>query len=137
MFLTAGVLCVTISVLWFMLVLIGARNPANPKWCSDGWLSNFHVPMMVLFGVVGLSSIAQFAAKYSSQSLSMSSAAASVLIVIAGFIAGKSLKVRKRLQEFEARKGKADVIYLQDRLAGGSPEPGPSEQPTDGTRKAA
>lgn len=102
-----GAILMSVAILSFCIVLLGARNPRRPGWASDGLIGNLYCPLLVSFGLVGtalfVSGLSDFSA-YGITRLDLLIAAA-ILCVTA--IGAKAMKVRTRLAVYEKQAAEA------------------------------
>ena len=113
-----GSVCISLSILIFSIVLLGARNPRQPGWASAQWVANCHSVVILMLGVIGLfaltSAIYSYATTGAGDPMSILISAA----ILAGAILGiKAMKIKKRLAEFES----LSKHWMLSKKAAGSP----------------
>jgi hypothetical protein len=96
-----GVICTCLSVVLFVLVLVGSRNPAKPRWAGDLMVQYVWVIAMISFAASGLvmigSALGAEAQAIGTQEWVGSLVVAGVTIALLWVIAP-----RKRLQRYAA-----------------------------------
>ncbi len=100
-----GSVCISISILIFSIVLLGARNPHQPRWASPMWVGNFHSIVILMFGVIGLFALASAFYNYATVGAGdLMSLLISAAILAVAIIGIKAMKIKKKLTEFESTK---------------------------------
>ena len=98
-----GSVCISLSMLIFCIVLLGARNPRQPRWASRQWVANFHSVVILMLGVIGIFALVSAIFNYISAGPSdLMPILISAAILVVAILCIKALKINKKLAEFEA-----------------------------------
>jgi anaerobic C4-dicarboxylate transporter len=99
-----GSACISLSILTFCIVLLGARNPRKPMWASELWVGNCHSIIILMLGVGGIfalaSGIFEFAATGTGDLVSILISATILAATILGI---KVMKIKQKIAAFESR----------------------------------
>ena len=97
----SGAILLSLFTFSFFIVLLACRNPRPSKWVSDALIGNLYCPLLVSFGLVGItlfvSGFYNFSA-YGTTRLEVLIAAAILSVTAIGI---KALKVKTRIAGYE------------------------------------
>ncbi len=102
MHIIVGSAAISLAVLFFCIVLLAARNPRKPAWASAAWVGNCHSIVILLLGVGGIFSLGSGLVKFTQNGVDLLSIVIALVILAATVLVIKSMKVRKKVAEFEA-----------------------------------
>lgn len=94
--------CAALGTFIFCVVLIGGRNPRQPRWASSALVANLYVPLVLSLWVVGGAYLAVVLTNLETRRPGPWQAGTSIAIVLAAATAIKALKVGQRLRRYAA-----------------------------------
>ena len=113
MSLVYGVFCMSLAVVAFGIIMIGARNPARPFWATNFIVANLYVTGMVILALVGLGLVGKAIGAWSQLSFGPMEAVLAVFGVLFGPTGWKLLKVRTRIEAYSRLAGSPQAIERQ------------------------
>lgn len=102
--LIAGSAGISLAVLAFCIVMLGARNPRNPAWASPAWVGNCHSIIILMLGVGGIFSISAGIIKLTNHGIDLLSILISIAIFALTFLIVKAMKLKEKIARFEAMR---------------------------------
>jgi len=101
--LVIGAIGLSLAILTFCIVLLGARDPRSPKWASDFWIGNVHSIVILVLGCGGVLSIISALPMLLDGSIGTLHITLAALILVAGAVGVKALKIDKKLEDYKTR----------------------------------
>jgi hypothetical protein len=116
-----GTVCITLSVFFYCIVLLGVRDPRKPRWAADALVGNVYIMFIMALGLGGLLAVG-------SALISWNGAGASIwhllisAALLAAMVAGvKLMRIKERLARLESMAaGEAIVKPLPVKGPGGN-----------------
>ena len=139
MFLVLGAAALALAVISFTVILLGSRNPQEPRWAKDMLVANVYLPVVIGITVLGIGCFARFLFAIGSRPPSLQELAFAIAIAAVCLLLLKMMRVKKRLAEFAAMKTSADIIkpaaFFKEKAA--TEEPKRPVKPRSRRKKAA
>jgi hypothetical protein len=130
-----AVVSLALASLVFSMALIGGRDPRRPRWASDGMLANVYVPIVICFGLLGVSSFISMLWNLGTQRPALWEIVLSAGIALAAVLGIKALKIGRRLERFKQQEEAAQTQGAQViRIVPETPRP---ETPPKGSGRVA
>jgi len=98
--LLVGAVCIALSIIGIAICYLGARNPRQPKWASEGIMANILTPAIVGGLSIGPMLICEYLFVHRSD-LSIVDLLAAASIIAASGIFVKMMKIEKRVAAYE------------------------------------
>ncbi|MFH1985452.1 MAG: hypothetical protein ABIL58_26750 [Pseudomonadota bacterium] len=98
-----GVLGMTVSVIFFFMLLLSERNPEPVIWKSDFLTGGIFVPMIVGAGIIGLLAVIRYFMNLETLSFSGKEPVMAAGVVVAGAVVLKAMRIKKRLARYTAQ----------------------------------
>ncbi len=122
MYLLYGVSLVSVAVLWFVVLLIGCRNPVRPAWAGEGLVANLYLPLGIGMLIMGAVNVLQSLFLFFPSMVEIGYSALVLALAVGIYV---MLNVRKRLAVYRAQETSGVVIEVdfQTDTQGNQPQP--------------
>jgi hypothetical protein len=99
--LVIGSISLSLAVFTYCFVLLGARNPKQPKWASEMLVANVHCILIIGLGLAGILTFASALYTFAVDGIDVLPILISAAILAVTFFGVKAMKITKKLAEFE------------------------------------
>ncbi len=134
MYLLYGVSLLSVAVLWFVVLLIGCRNPVRPFWAREGIVANVYLPVAIGMLIMGAVNVLQSLFQFFPSIVEVGYSALVLALAVGIYV---MLNVRKRLAEYCAQETSGLVIEVDFQTNDQGNQPQSPLHPSHHYRKAA
>jgi len=100
-----GSVFISLSIVIFSIVLLGARNPRQPRWASPMLVGNIYSIVILMLAVIGLFVLISAGYKYATAGTGdLLSVLISAAILAAAILGIKAMKIKKKIAGFESMR---------------------------------
>lgn len=110
MLLVYGTIGIVLAALFYTIVLLGCRNPLEPRWINDFLVGNIYVPVMIALIAIGVGCLLQVGLTIRHQPPRPMEVIVAIGAVAAGLILLKMLRIKKHLANYAAMAGPGKLI---------------------------
>ena len=127
-----GTVCIALSVFFYCIVLLGARDPRKPRWAADALVGNVYIMIIMALGLGGLLAVVSALISWNDVGASIWQLLISVALLAAMVVGVRFMRIKERLTRLESMAvGEAQVKPLPVK------DPGDNDHRPDTPKMAA